>query len=273
MSPPAHVVATDLDGTLLRQDLTVSDFTRAELVRLRDSGRRLAFVTGRPPRWMAPVIATTAHTGTAVCANGAAIVELETETVIARHSFDEGIVDEVIRIVIAEMGADVRFGVEVAPVGPVDASDLVHEPGFLPPELERRTAPLTRMSRRDDVVKILARGSGPVSETTEIAATLAQALEPMVAVSHASKTHQLLEIAPAGVTKATGLAWLVEGWGANPEQVVAFGDMPNDIPMLTWAGWGVAVESAHPLVLAMADEVVPDADRDGVATWLRDHCG
>lgn len=265
------VVATDLDGTLLRPDLTVSDFTREQLVRLRDSGRRLAFVTGRPPRWMAPVIATTAHTGTAVCANGAAIVDLESETVVARHAFRRDALTDVVGIVRAVMRGDVWLGVEIAPVGPVAASDLVHEPGFLPEEMHRTVAEVTEMTRREDVVKILARGAGPVGETAGVAAVLAQALEPMVSVSHASRTHQLLEIAPAGITKATGLAGLVADWDSEAGQVVAFGDMPNDIPMLRWAGWGVAVAGAHELVLAVADEVVPDPEADGVAHWLREN--
>ena len=59
--------------------------------------------------------------------------------------------------------------------------------------------------------------------------------------------------------------------GATPDGVVAFGDMPNDIPMLQWAGVGVAVAGAHPSVLAVADEVVADPEHDGLATWLADH--
>ena len=68
----------------------------------------------------------------------------------------------------------------------------------------------------------------------------------------------------AGVNKATAVAEL----GYPPEQVVAFGDYPNDIPLLTWAGLGVAMANAHPDVLAIADEVTASNDEDGVALVL-----
>ena len=77
------------------------------------------------------------------------------------------------------------------------------------------------------------------------------------------------EISAAGVTKAAGLAWLCERHGVTADQVVAFGDMPNDIPLLSWAGRGVAVGNAHPALRAVADEVTDTNDEDGVARYLR----
>ncbi|MEO6204609.1 MAG: HAD hydrolase family protein [Mycobacteriales bacterium] len=78
----------------------------------------------------------------------------------------------------------------------------------------------------------------------------------------------MLEISAAGVTKASGLAAYAEERGIDPSEVVAFGDMPNDLPMLAWAGRAYAVANAHPEVLALADEVVPSNDDDGVAETL-----
>jgi hypothetical protein len=71
-------------------------------------------------------------------------------------------------------------------------------------------------------------------------------------------------VTAAGVNKATALAEL----GVPPEEVVAFGDYPNDIPMLQWAGLGVAMGNAHPEVIAIADEVTATNDEDGVAVVL-----
>jgi len=70
------------------------------------------------------------------------------------------------------------------------------------------------------------------------------------------------------VTKASGLAALAAEHGVEPGEVVAFGDMPNDLPMLAWAGHAVAVANAHPEVLAAADEVTAGNDADGVALVL-----
>jgi hydroxymethylpyrimidine pyrophosphatase-like HAD family hydrolase len=78
-----------------------------------------------------------------------------------------------------------------------------------------------------------------------------------------------VEICPPGVDKASGLAVVAAALGVDPADVLVFGDMPNDLPMFAWAGWGrVAVGNAHPSVRALADEVTGSNDEDGVAVWL-----
>lgn len=267
-----RVVATDLDGTLLRPDLTVSAFTREQLHRVVASGRMLVFVTGRPPRWMPPVLATTAHDGIAVCANGAVIMDVAAEQIVAHHPLSTTDLADVCAVIRAEMGADSRFAVEVAPVGALAANRLVHEEGFLPRSAAAaEVTALSTIVASDSAVKLLARGSGDVADTAEVAARVAAATGDLVTVSHSSRTHQLLEVAPPGVTKASTLAQLVTDAGFDSRQVVAFGDMPNDIPMLSWAGHAVVVEGAHPSVLAIADTVVPDPEHDGLGSWLHEH--
>ena len=88
-----------------------------------------------------------------------------------------------------------------------------------------------------------------------------------VTLTHSSDDG-LVEISASGVSKATGLARLAEERGIDPGRAVAFGDMPNDLPMLAWAGRAVAVANAHPEVLALADEVTASNDEDGVARVL-----
>lgn len=77
-----------------------------------------------------------------------------------------------------------------------------------------------------------------------------------------------LEVQPAGADKATGLARLCEEFGFTSEQVIAFGDAPNDVSMLAWAGHSVAVAGACDEALAVADEVAPSNDEDAVAVVL-----
>jgi hydroxymethylpyrimidine pyrophosphatase-like HAD family hydrolase len=77
-----------------------------------------------------------------------------------------------------------------------------------------------------------------------------------------------VEVTPAGVNKATALAELAGSVGVVARDVVAFGDYPNDVPMLAWAGHGVAVANAHPDVIEIADEVTASNDEDGVALVL-----
>ena len=78
----------------------------------------------------------------------------------------------------------------------------------------------------------------------------------------------LAEINAAGVTKAVALEQWSSGRGIEVHDVWAFGDMPNDVPMIRWAGVGWAVANAHPDVHAVADRVCPSNDEDGVAVTL-----
>jgi hydroxymethylpyrimidine pyrophosphatase-like HAD family hydrolase len=78
----------------------------------------------------------------------------------------------------------------------------------------------------------------------------------------------LAEITGPGVTKAAGLARWAGDLGVGPTDVWAFGDMPNDLPMLRWAGRSYAVANAHPDVLAAASHRCPANSQDGVAWAL-----
>jgi Cof subfamily protein (haloacid dehalogenase superfamily) len=83
-----------------------------------------------------------------------------------------------------------------------------------------------------------------------------------------STNNGLIEIVPLGISKATGVEELARPLGITAEGVVSFGDMPNDVPMLQWAGLGVAMGNAHPEAVAAADEVTATNDEDGVARVL-----
>jgi Cof subfamily protein (haloacid dehalogenase superfamily) len=74
-----------------------------------------------------------------------------------------------------------------------------------------------------------------------------------------------LELASPEVTKAAGLAFVAERLGFAPERTIAFGDGENDVELLDWAGYAVAVENAHDRVLAVADLVCPSPDEEGVS--------
>jgi hydroxymethylpyrimidine pyrophosphatase-like HAD family hydrolase len=70
------------------------------------------------------------------------------------------------------------------------------------------------------------------------------------------------------VTKASGLADVAQRYEVAPADVIAFGDMPNDLEMLRWAGHGVAMGNAHPALLEVADEVTASNSDDGLALIL-----
>ncbi len=251
-SPPAgrlepvdtpRLVASDLDGTLLRSDGTVAPRTNDVLARVEDSGVPFVMVTGRPPRWMAQVSRQTKHRGLAVCANGALVYDLHTERVVESFLLEEEAAGQVARA-LREALPDIAFAVERPDLG------FGHEDAYLPSWEQPEHQPLPVDQLVDGgVVKLLVRHRA--MPTDELLAAAREAVGDLATLTHSS-TDGPLEISAAGTSKATGLAALAREHGVEPADVVAFGDMPNDLPMLTWAGHGVAMANAHPEVLAIA---------------------
>jgi hypothetical protein len=154
----------------------------------------------------------------------------------------------------------VAFGVE-RPNG------FAHERGY--PRGVRRSEHMPQVAYADTLdellseppVKILARVSSVSID--DAARQAVDVLDGLVNVWF-SGSH-LLEISPAGVSKASTLERVAAQWHIGRDRVVAIGDMPNDIPMIEWSGHGVAVANAHPLVCAVADHLTASNDADGVA--------
>ncbi len=254
-----RLVASDLDGTLLRSDGTVADRTREALARVEQSGSLFVMVTGRPPRWMAQVAQEAGHRGLAVCANGALVYDLHTEQVVQDFRIDGATTMQLVRSLrsqvpgiafAVEKGHD-GFGRESAYVPRYDTAELVVAP------IEELVEP--------GVVKLLARVEGTPSD--DLLAQAREVIGELAECTHSSGDG-LVEISAAGVSKASGLAVLAQEWGVDAADVIAFGDMPNDLPMLSWAGRSVGMGNAHPDVLALVDEVTATNDEDGVAAVL-----
>jgi len=255
-----RLIATDLDGTIVRADGTVSDRTRDALRAAEDAGLVVVLVTGRPPRWMGEIVEATGHRGIAICANGALVYDLHTERVIREHPMDVEVarkLTEVLRGALPEVSFAIEMGVR----------GFGHEPAYRPrfePPPDAIVAELDELLSAP-VVKVLARHEGMDPDDLHRAATEVIAdLAELVTVTFGG-TDGLVELSAAGVTKAYGLEQLAREQGIGAGEVVAFGDMPNDLPMLVWAGRAVAVANAHPDVLAVADEVTASNDDDGVA--------
>jgi len=217
-------------------------------------------VTGRPVRWMSDIARQTGHHGLAVCANGALLYDLHTEQVVRSWLMASAAAREVVEA-LREALPGIAFAVERLDLG------FVHEPTYRPrwDSTDPRTQAPVEQLLSDDVVKLLARHEDLGSD--DLLAAARKAVGEGAELTHSS-SDGLLEISAVGVSKASGLASVAADRGVTAEEVVAFGDMPNDLPMLAWAGLGVAVANAHPEVLAAADEVCPSNDHDGVAQVL-----
>jgi len=252
------LVATDLDGTIVPREGDISDRTVAVLRAVEEQGVPVVFVTGRPPRWMKPVAERTGHTGLAVCANGALVYDLHTEEVVEQFPLSVEVGLDVARRLRAAL-PDIGFAVEMV-------EGFAHEAGYQ----TRYDVLPTRVAEIEEIydqpaVKLLARHED--LDADELLARAREVVGNTAELTHAS-TSGLLEISATGVSKATTLALLCKQRGIEAADVVAFGDMPNDLPMLAWAGTAYAVEGAHPDVLAAVERHAPAAEDDGVAQVL-----
>ncbi|WP_222105960.1 HAD family hydrolase [Catellatospora sichuanensis] len=258
-----RVVAVDLDGTLLRSDGTLTARTVAALRRATRAGARVVICTARPPREIHDIAGAASITGVAVCSNGAATYDLATGEITIVGPLPLALAERVAAVLTSALDG-VGFAVETgyrALTGPgfdhVSSRSVIRVP----------TASLAELwTGAESCVKLLAWSPAPVTE--ELMARL-QALVPDVMVTYSGGSG-MLEISAATVSKADTLARLCAGWGVAADQVIAFGDMPNDVPVLRWAGTGVAVANAHPQALAGADRVTASNDDDGVAAVLEE---
>ncbi|MEO6882048.1 MAG: HAD family hydrolase [Mycobacteriaceae bacterium] len=261
------LVASDVDGTLLGDDGIISSRTLAALAAVHAAGVPFVLVTGRPPRWIPPVVDQLGHRPLAVCANGAVLYDSATDTVRNAHLLDVELLREIAAIAQRTLPGS---GLAAERVG-ASAHDsvtpqFVADPGYVHAWLnpdDTRVQPHLVLS--SPAVKLLVRHTDMTSG--EMAAALRPALDGAVDLTY-STDNGLVELSAPGVTKASGLAEVAETLGVEAADVVAFGDMPNDVPMLGWAGLGVAMANAHPDALAAADEVTSTHHDDGVAAVL-----
>jgi Cof subfamily protein (haloacid dehalogenase superfamily) len=263
------LLATDIDGTLLRSDGTVSDRTRAALRAAADTGLGVVFVTGRPPRWLDVLVDETGYVGVAVGANGAVLYDIGTEEIIAAHQLDPQL--------LRELGGELRAAFPRVQFALEYGKGFAAEPGYvheweINPPYDRHGVPIAppRVASFDDIttqpaVKLLAKDRQ--IDADEFMAAAIELVGERASVTHSS-SFGLLELSAPGVTKATGLSELAESLGIAREEIAAIGDMPNDLPMLAWAGRSYAVANAHPDVQAVADEVVVSNDDDAVARLI-----
>ncbi|BAJ29875.1 MULTISPECIES: HAD family hydrolase [Kitasatospora] len=257
---PPRLVATDLDGTVVRSDRTVSPRTVAAFARVERAGGRFVLVTGRPPRLMGPIAAAFGGRGTAICSNGAFGYDLRTGTVTAERAIPAPALAEAaarLRAAAPGIGLAVEYAHELA-------ADHAYEPGEWDADLTVRRVPDAELFGRP-APKLI--GRHPALDADALLALARPALDGLVSAYH-SNGDRLVEAVAAGVSKAAALDELAARAGIAAAEAVAFGDMPNDLPMLAWAGTSYAVANAHPAVLAAADRVIGGHDEDGVAEVL-----
>ncbi len=252
-----RLIATDLDGTIVNHDGSVSVRVVEALLAAMDAGVRIVFVTGRPPRWMHEIAEATGHAGVGICGNGAYVYDMADEVVLETFAMAADVAQNAVKRVRGVLPGS-AFAVEAL-------AGFSYEPAYKPRwdiHKPMAIAPIDRLLS-DGIAKLLVRDD---ELPGDVMLRLAEpVLSGVVEVTHSNANDSLLELSALGVTKGSTLARLAAEWGIAQDEVAAFGDMPNDVNMLQWAGRGYAVGNAHPSVLAVADERAPSIDDDGVA--------
>jgi hydroxymethylpyrimidine pyrophosphatase-like HAD family hydrolase len=259
-----RLVATDLDGTLVRSDETVSDYSITVLRKVREAGLTVVGVTGRGPRLVELCRRDLPEADFFVLAQGGFVLDqrdADKPRVLRRHRIP---------------GADLAeaFALLEAAVGPlsvlVEALDEPRAPLWGDSHVVWPYPEWIPRDRREALIGPVYKGfaHNPDLTADELLAVARRVIPAQLGtVTQAGLGY--VEITAPGVDKASGLAVVAAELGIAPDEVLVFGDMPNDTAMFRWAGWRrVAVANAHAEVLALADEVTGSNDDDGVATWL-----
>lgn len=259
------MVATDLDGTLLRHDKTVSERTILAIDRARSAGISVVWATARAQHSVAEFAKQARFTGDVVCANGAVLLDLSAGVRIVRT---HGMQSEVALCAMRAI-REIVPGTVFALVG---AESFRAEPGYAavsafadhwrnPEEMETTTM-LERLD--EEIVKVVARH--PEMHASDLYASVRQAELPEVELTYSLAPY--VEMSGAGISKAFGVAQLAAERGIAVNEVAAIGDAMNDFAMLAWAGTALAPANAVPEILAIADVELPSNDDDAVAVYL-----
>ncbi len=256
---PPRLVATDLDGTLLRSDGSVSERTRSVLAAVEAAGIHTVLVTARPPRWLDELEAIVGPRGVALCGNGAFVYDVPSRRILSHTGIEPKVLDGLVADLRRELPG-VKFAAE-------RASGFGYEQGYaslhqIPHDAVR--GPVEELVG-EPVGKLL--GRLPSMPEAEFLDAVAKVVGDRGIVAY-SGAGGLAEISATGVTKAVALAEWCVGLDVLAADVWAFGDMPNDLPMLAWAGTSFAVANGHPDVLSAATHTCPSNDEDGVAQTL-----
>lgn len=248
-----RLVATDLDGTFLSPDGTVSDENALAVADAAEAGLPIVFVTGRPPRWLDVIADLPMAHPTVIASNGALLWDLAERQPLWAETIQADVARDVIEVVRRELpGAafgfeqGLRFGFEDSYRLGLARQEALSRPEFFTGRAEDLAAePFVKLLIQHDRI-----------ESDELSRLVSSLIGSALTVTHSSwGALGLLELSAPGVTKAETLARYATQLGVERQDVAAFGDMPNDRTMLAWAGRPFVMAEAHASLLDLPDAV------------------
>jgi len=271
------IIALDLDGTLLRTDKSVSDFTVESLRKMNGEGAKICFVTGRRERVAATVLQPFSFPAWLISSNGAACFEWPSVKQIYMHHYPEEKVEKII---------DALSDINKLPVLIIDSAgspeDMIMDESHLRMKvyndywLRNKSHIIVENNIRKS--KLLGKVTGMfmseencnIQNVISFLRTKVGDILEFCSLENLDylPTHTILEILEPGWTKWAGICRLKEKIGNEKTKVIAFGDDHNDIDMLTFADESYAMENAIAAAKSTAKNIAPANNEDGVAKVL-----
>lgn len=259
-----RLIASDLDGTLLRSDRTVSERTRRAMAAAQERGILVVIATARHPLTAKQYAAAAGVTGLAICANGAIVYDLERDEILHHQTLAIDTAFALasrLRAEMPEIGFAVIRGMDFACDAAYAAIAGVEEHGRT---LDQVTLAEIDALLANPVTKLIARH--PRLSPGELLSQLTAL--GLTGYESALSGAPFVDVTASGVSKAAALATICAERGIDRADVVAFGDAPNDLPLLRWAGHPIVVANAYPEVLAEIATVTAANNDDGVAVAI-----
>lgn len=253
------ILFTDIDGTLLNSRGEVGPATRQALLRLQERGVPVVLCSARPPVGVAKVAALAGVRGPVVCYSGSLALD-ETGAVLAQTGIPGALA--------LRFKAFARQGFPRVETSAYRLEDwLVDDPSTAYVKAETAATDCVpvpgRVDPGDRVHKLLC--VGPAEDIPRLRDAAARAF-PELCFAQSADTY--LEVLLQGVSKATGAKGVLDRLGLSPRQAVAFGDYYADLPLLRYAGLGVAMANAPEEVRRAADLVTGSNDQEGITQAL-----
>lgn len=260
-SASPHLVALDIDGTILTYDGTLTPPVRQAIRAAEEAGHHIVIATGRSISGVTELLADLDLTGGfAVCSNGAVTVEIDPAQPKGYRFADTVTFNPAAVIgLIQEFLPEALYAVEV--VGQGIMTNAPWPDRELHGDVE--IVPLEEMKHTDTTRVVVRSPSHSGAEFSEIVHRIG-----LHGVSYAIGYTAWLDLAPEGVTKASGLERVRRWLAVAPEDTVAVGDGRNDLEMVRWAAHGVAMGNAVDELKEIADEVTGNVDDDGLVAAL-----
>ena len=265
-----RLIISDIDGTFITSANRVTPRLRDTITRAVSAGAHFGLATGRPHRWLIPVLEQLPLAPVCVCANGAVVYDPATDTVL--HAFElmpAEMAEVLTEVERALAGVHHGYGVERVGSSALDPEDecFLITPEYNPDAWDSRFGVVDKQTLiSEPAAKLLVRC--PEMTSAEMYALIAPRIDDTVAHVTYSMDEGLIELSRPGVNKAAGVQYLAERYGVSANEAIAFGDMPNDLELLRWAGTGVAMGNAKPVLHDAADHITATNDEFGVSAVL-----